>query len=199
MIGLIEEIAASTAALEEEVWKDRVHWAKGARMQRYRLACVAALCVERYPGDLVEIGVHVGLTTTRLADIAALNKRRVIAVDPWPLNAQGRTGTELQQFLHHINQHRECIDILHLSSQDDRARAAIATRDLCFAFVDGEHTYEACMCDFETVAHAPVIAVDDLLAHSTRGVRHAFEEAAASNQWYAVRHPRCREGYLVLA
>ncbi|NIV30556.1 MAG: hypothetical protein GWN58_13960, partial [Anaerolineae bacterium] len=178
-------IMERTSALEEAVMGKRKPWARGCVMQRWRLGLVAELGVLNWPGDLIEIGAFVGGTTVRLAELAALYDRRVIVVDPWE-----DAENYYKQFQFNIRRVSEHVDVWRMSSLDEQVRERLADRQLCFAFVDGLHTYEACAHDIATVAHAPVIAVDDL---RMSGVRQAFEEAPGQ---HAMRH-FCREGYVV--
>jgi len=195
MASLIGSVMASTAGREAEEWNIGSHWDQGAFMQRDRVERVATLCAQKHPGDLIEIGAYVGLTTIRLAYVAWVHGRRVIAVDPWEPGTQNCAGHEYEEFLQNTARLKSHVDVLRFSSLDAAVREEVRRRPLCFAFVDGLHAYEACAHDIETVNHAAVIAVDDIIR--LEGVRRAFQEAAEHNQWHAVTHPRCREGYLV--
>ena len=69
---------------------------------------------------------------------------------------------------------------MRLSSSDQEAIKYIQNRDLCFSYVDGLHSYEACRIDIQTCLHSKCIAVDDtgwapellLSVIDTVGTRH---------------------------
>jgi len=169
----------------------------GSNQQRQRIALIAELCAQRYPGDLVEIGAYIGQTTVRLAEVARKYHRRVIAVDPWEPGTQNCEGWEYDAFLQNIEPYADIVDVVRASSLDKSTKALIAKRPLCFAFVDGLHTYDACLSDICTVAHAGIIVVDDVLWSDE--LMRAFRHGAYKTRRIPVHHPLCREGYLIRA
>lgn len=173
-------------------------WAYGSIQQRDRIEQVAHYCAERWPGDLIEIGCYYGATTLRLLKAARKYERRVIGIDPWKVGTQNCTGGEYKEFMENVRPWIDILDIVKKSSQDKAATDYVAERELCFAFIDGLHTYKAAYSDILTVGHcAGVIAVDDILWND--GVSRAFAEGAERLGRQIFRHKLCREGYLLHA
>ena len=76
----------------------------------------------------------------------------------------------------------------------------ISNRELCFAYVDGLHTYDACFSDIKTVSHCRgIIAVDDI--HVEYGYREyilkAFWDGAVAIGRTPLDNSLAREGYLI--
>ena len=158
-------------------------WARGGTQQDARMMAVARLAAENHEGCLVEIGCSRGGTTVGLAKIAREFGRSVITVDPWESDA------EYQLFLKNTYEYRDVIDVVRLPSEHQAAIAHIKSHPLCFAYIDGRHTYENCVLDMETVNHAPVICVDDLWSEE---LIRAFNESPREEVWNA----SCKEGYI---
>lgn len=203
-----EEIDAATSKFE-----------RGARFQRDRLAAVASWCAGNVPGDIAEIGAYVGLTTVRLAEVARRFGRRVLVVDPWLPGTQNCAGWEYDTFLANTADYRDVVDVVRESSLTETAKNALRGRDLCFALVDGLHTYGACLSDILAVGHCRgAIGVDDLgvlvVRDGSKGamvdlgelrgarydeaLRTAFRRAARLMGRQAVHHTSAREGYLLV-
>ncbi|MGK7922409.1 MAG: class I SAM-dependent methyltransferase [Trichodesmium sp.] len=169
---------------------------RGSFHQRQRVAKVAEYCVQTWDGDLIEIGCFQGETTKLLAEVAQKYNRRLMAVDPWAIGTQNCQGGEYETFLKNIEPYKANVDIVRLSSLDKKAIELIKNRELCFAFVDGLHTYDACLSDIKTVAHYQgVIAVDNILWNPE--VDSAFHKGAEIIQSRKLYLPICREGYLL--
>ncbi|NEO52692.1 MAG: hypothetical protein F6K54_06135 [Okeania sp. SIO3B5] len=169
---------------------------RGSFHQRQRITRVAEYCVETWTGDLIEIGCFKGETTKLLAEVAQKYNRRLIAVDPWEIGTQNCQGGEYETFLKNIEPYKSNVDIVRLSSLDKKAIELIKNRELCFAFVDGLYTYDACLSDIKTVDHCQgVIAVDDLLWSPE--VDSAFHKGAEVTKSRKLYLPICREGYLL--
>jgi predicted O-methyltransferase YrrM len=172
------------------------YWAHGSEQQRERIELVARNCVERYPGDLVEIGAYLGGTTTLLAMLAEEYDRRVIVVDPWETGTQNCEGYEFEVFLKNLAPWMDIIDIYRTRSDHHETISAISQRELSFAFVDGLHTGPAVGRDIQTVSHCNgIIAVDDILYEAK--LRSAFIAKAVSLERAPVHSILWREGYLV--
>jgi hypothetical protein len=183
--------------LTEHEWKTferKEYWAHGGEQQRDRLEKVAGWCAASFPGDLVEIGCYTGGTTVRLAKIAQRHGRRVLAVDPWTTGVQECQAGDYERFLKNVEPYWDVVDVLRLPSQHEQARAEMKNRALCFAFVDGLHTGPAALGDILSVAHASVIAVDDMLYHTE--IRSAFMHSAQQMSKTPAHLILCREGYL---
>lgn len=168
----------------------------GARQLHVRLPAMANYAAERWLGDLLEIGCQSGSTTVKLAKIAREHDRRIIAVDPWEIGTQNCTGEEFEEFSRKMEPCEDILDLVHLSSMDERAISFIKSRPLCFAYIDGLHTYEACFSDIQAASHCSgIIVVDDVFFLVQ--VFKAFLDAAYLTGRFHIHHPLCREGYLL--
>jgi predicted O-methyltransferase YrrM len=166
---------------------------RGSTYLRERLTIVAERMARDQAGDLLEIGCLNGSTTVRLAQVARLHGRRVIAVDPWEPGTQNCTGAEYGQFLTAIAPYADIVDVVRKDSRDPDAIAYIKARPLCFAFVDGLHEYQACLSDIWACHHAHLIVVDDITWNE--GVRRAWNEGTSTRQ--RVELPPLHEGYIL--
>jgi len=153
-----------SAASKEPGSRNLPRWSLGSIQQRERLALVAELCARRYAGDFVEIGAYEGETTRRLAEVARkYPNRRVIVVDLWKPGIGPVKGGEYSTFLKNMEPYADIIDVMRGSSLDKDIMSLVRERPLAFAFVDGLHTYAACLSDIRTVSHTlGAIAVDDI-------------------------------------
>lgn len=181
---------------EESVSCNLARSQRGSLQQRERIALVAELCAQRHLGDLIEIGAHLGKTTTKLAEVAQRYHRRVIVVDPWEPGTQNSQGWEYDAFLQNIEPYADTVDVVRASSMEKDTISLVRSRALCFAFVDGLHTYKACFSDIRTVSHTTgIIVVDDILCRDY--LMFAFRRGAGLTGRVALHHPLCREGYLL--
>jgi len=164
---------------------------------RKRLLEVADFCSRNHEGDLLEIGCFRGDTTVGLAEIAKKYNRKVIGVDPWPGKWQGHgSESDFQKFLENIEGYKDQVQVIRLSSLSKEAKQIIKSRKLCFAYIDGLHTYSACLSDIKTVSHVKgVIAVDDIF--HVAELLLAFEKGAYLTQRIPFHNKFCREGHLL--
>lgn len=133
----------------------------GAFYQRDRIAAGARWAVSKYAGDLVEIGCLHGSTTVRLAEVARIAKRRVIAIDPFEAGTQNVEPNTFEIYQRTTAPYADVIDFMRMRSDDPRVLEELASRKLAFAFIDGLHTFEAARIDLCLTAHAKIIALDD--------------------------------------
>ena len=167
----------------------------GSAQQIERISKLADWCAEKYEGDFIEIGSYIGETTKELTKLARKYHRRVIVVDPWETGTQNCKGWEYDKFIENTKPYRDVLDIIRDSSFNKKTVNMIKSRKLCFAFIDGLHTYPACLSDILTVNHTSgVIAVDDIL--SSNNLLLAFERGAYLTSRIPMHHKLCREGYL---
>jgi len=174
----------------------------GGARQRERIRSVAELNVQKHQGDLIEIGAYKGETTRHLCEVARRHSRRVIVVDPWQTGTQDCDGEEFDTFLQNVEPYLDLLDIIRASSVDSEVISQLARRKLAFAFVDGHHSYEACLSDICAVRHTlGMIAVDDLIIDPQiwwgDAVSLAFRRGATRIGRIAIREPWIREGYLL--
>lgn len=167
---------------------------------RARLKAVAEYCVQTWPGDLVEIGVLHGTQTKIFAQIAREYGRRIIAVDPFNVKKVKYGDDYYKIFLENTLPWSDIIDVVQLSSMDPEAVRYVKERPLCFAYVDGLHTYEACYSDILTVGYCNgIIAVDDI--HVKYGfaeaLRRAFWDGAVALNRLPMDNSLSREAYLI--
>lgn len=112
----------------------------------------------------------------------------------------------------------DIIEVIKLSSLDREAKEELRKREICFSFVDGLHTYDACLSDILAVGHTKgVIGVDDIgvlsfqdvnnneivdlriklgLARHDEYLRTAYRRGAYLINRNVFHHPFCREGYI---
>ena len=190
LTGFLEDLTDQ----EWDSFKRAEYWAHGCVQQRERQERVADLAAALMPGDLVEIGCYTGGMTVRLAKIARRYGRQVLAIDPWKVGTQDCQGGEYEEFLTNIEPYQDIVRVIRQSSQTKSAQKIMKSYDLCFAFVDGLHRYEAALPDILSVTHAGVIAVDDILWNA--GVRSAFIEGAQRTDKVPAHMILWREGYL---
>jgi len=171
----------------------------GACQNRPRLKEIAQFCVDTWSGDLVEIGALHGGTTVILAEIARTVGRRVIVVDPFDVGISAYADY-YNMFLKNTEPWRDTIDLIKLSSMDAKAIAIVGGRGLCFAYIDGLHTYAACFSDIKTVGHCNgIIAVDDIHTEHkfSSAILRAYLDGAALLNRIPIDNLLVREGYLV--
>lgn len=181
---------------DEERWyysnpnSDYWHW--GNHQRQNRLAGVAALAARSFPGAIAEIGCERGLTTELLGKVAQRYDRKVIAVDPWDTSVGSCNPGDYEEFMDRMDPFAHILDVVRL---DSRSKEAIYYLDqpLCFAFVDGLHTYGACLSDIRAVHHAGIIAVDDV--QNNWEMMRAFAEGAGSRR--KIAHAWCKEKYIL--
>lgn len=172
---------------------------------RSRLKVVAEYCAQKYPGDIAEIGVLHGDTHKLLAEVAQKHGRRTIAVDPFAAanpryHREGYGKDYYRYFLDNTKEWADIIDVVKMSSMDPETIAYLRERPLCFAYVDGLHTYEACYSDILAVGHcAGIIAVDDIhIWDRINTLMTAFWDGATTLNRIPMDNSLSREGYLIL-
>jgi len=191
MKALSELTEAEAAGLTDERT-----WVRGSIQQRERLVWAAEFGLKTGAGDIVEIGCLHGGTTRLLAPLAQSYGRRVVCVDPWVhLDFYGPEDP-FEVFKRAMEPWWDTLDVVRDESQSSAAIDLLQHREICFAFVDGLHTYEACLRDILTVGHTSgFIAVDDLMWNED--LVRAFHEGAGQVKRIAYRHASCREGWLL--
>jgi len=210
---------------EEDIQSTTNQYWRGSTLQRERLVWMADWSAEHFPGDFVEIGCRLGLTTVLLAEVARRHQRRVIVVDPWEDGVfdnvtNKESAAAYPEFLENTSEYSDIIDIIHLSSLDEEAKKNLRQRELSFSFVDGLHTYDACLSDILAVGHTKgIIGVDDLgtlefrdadnnneivdlreklgPARHDENLRISYLRGAGISKRLTLHHPWCREGYIL--
>jgi len=197
----IEHVFATLTDEELDAYVRDTH-GYGAIQNRPRVEAVARYCAEHWEGDLVEIGCLYGGQTVLFAQIAREYGRRIVAVDPFVIEPYYAPNI-YELFCGAMAPWRDVLDEIKLSSLSTEAIAYVQSRPLCFAYVDGLHTYEAASSDMHTTAHcAGIIAVDDIIEWnyapgSNVDIRRAFSDGAESLHRTPMSHYLCREGYLM--
>lgn len=170
----------------------------GHVQQIERLSKIADYCAQKYKGDFIEIGCYIGETTKHFCELAKKYHRRVVAVDPWEAGSQNCDGWEYNRFMENMKPYLTVLDVVRASSLNKKTMNLIKSRKFCFAFVDGLHTFSACLSDILTVSHTfGIIAVDDILWNND--ILLAFERGAYITSRIPIHHKLCREGYLLPA
>ncbi|MBU0846869.1 class I SAM-dependent methyltransferase [Patescibacteria group bacterium] len=200
----IGKVFAQTVGGDLNLYATKYKRGFGHLGNRPRLEVVAEYCAKKWPGDIAEIGVLHGNTHRLLAEVARKHGRRTIAVDPFNVDSPGyqKEGYGMnyyQYFLDNTEEWRDTIDIVKLSSMDPKAIEYLENRPLCFAYVDGLHTYDACYSDILAVRHcAGIIAVDDIhIKDQVHKLMKAFWDAATVLNRIPMDNSLSREGYLL--
>ena len=190
-MNLLQEITNIVDSNSSDELTTPVH-KKGSKFQRNRISYICEATLKQFDGDILEIGCHTGMTTVVLCKLARKYNRRVYAVDPYDGNQQGNEDV----FKHFTERTKDYIDVLSFfryKSQDPVIHELINDSNICFSFVDGLHTYDACKADIELCKNnTGTMCVDDLGWHA--GIRRLFEEYSFDKYY----NPLCREGYYVI-
>ena len=174
-----------------------VHQA-GSIHQRSRLREIAELALENYEGDILEIGCHVGTTTTIFAELAKKHDRKVVVIDPWDGRQEGNQSV-YEQFMENTKEYHDIIDINRMGSQGEKAIELIKNGKFAFCWIDGLHTPFACKSDIEAChGQIGIQAVDDLSWSYGCALRELFYAMAKKYNYEQHYDTRCREGYYVV-
>lgn len=121
--------------------------------------------VQKYDGDIAEIGLGTGETTIRLLEVAEKYDRKVYGVDPFESGwadmpeSYGRPYSEIA-FRGRIENYKH--RFVHQRSNSLSIEAfQFLQRPLAFAYVDGLQFFGAVLWDLQSVSHAGIIVVDD--------------------------------------
>lgn len=193
MLDKIKEIIDAIA--EREECSGMAMHSVGSQYQRDRLMSVSDIALQKYDGDILEIGCHVGLTTKILAEIAQKHGRKVVVVDPWDGRQEGDEAV-FQEFLRNVENYKDTISINRISSQSKEAIDMIQSSKFAFCWIDGLHTPQACMSDIIACStQVGIQAVDDLSwAPGLIEVYHKMSEELGHQKYY---NTSCREGYYI--
>lgn len=168
----------------------------GGCYQRERVAALADWCLQRYEGDLVEIGACRGLCTRLLAAVAAKHGRKVIVVDPWVTGTQDCEGGEFEEFQKNTVEWREHLEVVRQVSDAPAVFAHLRGRSVAFAFVDGLHTFDACRSDFLLLRETTGLVVADDARYNVEVLRAARLRARQFG-WRVIQPPEVREALLI--
>ena len=163
-----------------------------------RILKAAEFCLERYPGDLAEIGCYSGASTRPLAGLAEEYGRRMIAVDPWIVDPKAHCHEDTyEKWQLNTKPVAHVIDEVRQKSQSEEAIAYLKSRQLAFVYVDGLHNYEAAYTDYLTVSHCNGIIAADDINWPRPDMWRALWDAARITGREIVWYPNCVEGYLL--
>lgn len=168
---------------------------EGSTYLRERLAIIAERACRDWAGDLVEIGCLNGSATVRLAQVARIHNRRVIAVDPFIPNSQNISADarEYKIFKESIKPYEDVIDFLKKDSRDPEVAEYLRTRELAFCYIDGLHEYGAVVNDIKICFHSKLLAIDDWTWNNE--VKQGWYDATGNRA--RVELPYLHEGYLI--
>ena len=170
----------------------------GSIHQRARLKEIAELALENYEGDILEIGCHIGITTSIYAELAQKHGRKVVVIDPWDGRQQGNQSV-YDQFMKNTEDYHDIIEINRMGSQEKEAIELIKSREFAFCWIDGLHTPFACKSDIEAChGQIGIQAVDDLSWSSGGALKQLFYIMADKYDYEQHYDTRCREGYYVV-
>jgi cephalosporin hydroxylase len=171
----------------------------GSVLQRQRIQDMADRCCNRRDGDLIEVGVYAGGTSTLLAQVARKYGRKLICVDNW----KGGDSYELDKigriFKSDMAQYADVLILIEDDAHAPRVIEQIQSRRYCFAFSDDGHSFEAHVSELETLLPVTdgLICVDDT---SYPGVTDAIQSVLLSGNfpgWEWLIDRRLREDWLV--
>ena len=149
-------------------------------------------------GDILEIGAHEGEFTVLLCeyakvfDLSLAAQKHVYVIDPWDGRQQGNEEV-YQKFLNYMKPYHNWT-ALRAGSETAQAKEWIASMNLCFAWVDGLHEYNAAKADIATAKTGfkgpGIIGMDDVRGpfHFNAGLMRASEESE-DDQWKHVKSP----------
>ena len=146
-------------------------------------------------GDFLEIGAHEGEFTVLLTELAKeeeLPKRHVYVVDPWDGRQQGNEEV-FNKFIEYMEPYSN-FGFMRAGSESQEAKDWIASMNLCFAWVDGLHTYEAVKADIATAKTGfkgpGIIGLDDVRGpfHFNGPIMQAVRESE-DDQWKHIESP----------
>jgi cephalosporin hydroxylase len=187
---------------ERDAYRNGRKW-HGSFQNYRRLNLVAEYCAINYPGDLVEIGCLFGEATVIFAEVARRHGRRVICIDPWEAPPPYGDEEPYDVWRRVTEPYRDIIDGRRDSSLTIQSMNCVMGRQLCFAYLDGDHSYEAVKFDIRTVAHCNgIIAVDDVTIYDEKPAnnepgRRAFYDGAERFWRLPMTHYLSREWYLL--
>tara|TARA_Y100001973_G_scaffold103293_1_gene170239 strand:- start:4576 stop:5178 length:603 start_codon:yes stop_codon:yes gene_type:complete len=196
---MIEEVSAIVTrwAEQEPPHEDYAPHQGGSIHQRSRLREMAELALQNYDGDILEIGCHIGLTTSIFAELAKKYDRRVVVIDPWNGLQEGDESV-YQEFKRATKQYEDIIDVNRMLSQSPEAKTVISSGKFAFCWIDGLHTPFACMTDIRSCnGQIGIQAVDDLSWSSEGALKECFYQLANQYGYEHVYDERCREGYYI--
>lgn len=180
---------------EDENLSEGGHHSWGCKNQRQRLRLVCELALDNYEGDILEIGCHVGLTTSIFCEIAKEKGRKVVVIDPWNGQQEGNQ-TVYEKFLENTSGHEDVLEVNRLSSFSIEGKKLIKSGKFAFCWIDGLHTYHACSEDIDSCAgQEGILAVDDL--RWLPELMRLFEEKTEYHKFEPYYNANCREGYYI--
>lgn len=106
---------------------------------------IQVLLIKELNTNVVEIGCYEGNTTVLFNAAVSILGKNVLAIDPYNGDDGGNEET-LQKF---VVRTRNCDNLIfvHNTSQSERAFEAMQDLEYSYCFIDGAHTYEACLSD----------------------------------------------------
>lgn len=190
------DIAELTTLADTEAAQPNSAKELGSVLQRQRLQMLADRCCANLPGDICEIGVYAGGTSTLLAQVARRWGRKLICVDNW----KGGDSYELDKIGKIFKRDMEpYADVLVLIEGDAHAPEIIERIQewrFCFSFSDDGHSYAAHVSELETLLPVTngLVAADDIYVPDvTRAVNDVL---AKWPDWEILRDDRLRELWL---
>ena len=167
----------------------------GSKNQRERLKNICEMSLEKFTGDILEIGAHIGLTTKIFCELARKHNRKVYVIDPWNGEQQGGSG-EYNKFMINTKGYEDVLVLKKQSSLTEESRNIIRENNFAFCFVDGLHTRDACRYDIEScINQKGIIAVDDLTW--SPGLKDLVFEFSEKYKRKNVVNNKIREGYII--
>ena len=136
----------------------------GALQKVAELAPFLALVEKLKPQTIVEIGICKGGTLAALSEVAAEGALLVSVDLPGGDFGGGYTEADVPR-LRELTHRCRLVPILgdsHSPETLERARTALAGREVDVLFIDGDHSYEGVRADFEM--YAPLVRAGGLIA-----------------------------------
>lgn len=104
-------------------------------------------------GDVLEIGAYMGKTSIFLSLLCQklCNGKKVYSIDPFTEEtmAKGHDQWNSTIYNHFFEHTRRLENHLHIRKPSSEAAIFFPDNSICFAFIDGDHSYEGVINDFQ--------------------------------------------------
>jgi cephalosporin hydroxylase len=165
---------------------------------RDRMELLARRCCEKYPGDIIEIGVYSGDTSIRFVKLAKEFGRKFIAIDIWQGDPYYRLWECEALFMEKMKPYMDIVEILKVDAHTEQSVIEIMKRKYCFALSDDGHKYEYHLSELSALLPVTngIVVADDV--YYEPDVKNAIRDSVAKNPGWNIMYGKgLREGYMV--